>query len=243
MTAPRTFATTRWTLIVDAANAGSPMQDAALAALCETYWRPVYAFIRRSGRDPEDARDLTQMFFVRVLEKGFFTEADRSRGRFRSFLFASVRHFLANQHDWATAQKRGGGAPTLSLEFDDGERHYTLEPADPTTPERTYEHSWAMSVLDAAMARVQARYADGGRADLFARLKPYLTGDEPASYADLARDGGGTPGQLRVAVHRLRRDYGRALRDVIADTVATPGEVDDELRYLLDVVGTGNGAR
>jgi len=237
VTAPRTFATTRWTLIVDAANAASPVQDAALAALCETYWRPVHAFIRRSGRDPEDARDLTQMFFMRVLEKGFFKEADRSRGRFRSFLFASVRHFLANQHDRATAQKRGGGAPILSLEFDAGDRHYSLEPADPATPEDAYEHSWAMSVLDAAMARVLARYAGSGRADLFARLKPYLTGDEPASYADLARDGGGSPGQLRVAVHRLRRDYGRALREVIGETVGTDEDVDDELRYLLEIVG------
>lgn len=229
--------TTRWTLIVDAANAGSPAQDAALAALCETYWRPVHAFIRRSGKSPEDARDLTQMFFVRVLEKGFFKEADRSRGRFRSFLFSSVRHFLANQHDWAVAQKRGGGAPLLSLEFDDGETRYSLEPADPSTPEDAYDQTWAASVLDAAMDRVKSRYEDGGRGELFARLKPYLTGDEPESYATLAKDGGGTPGQLRVAVHRLRKDYGRALRDVIAETVHSEEDVDDELRYLLEIVG------
>ena len=234
---PRSFATTRWTLILSAADASSPAQDDALATLCEAYWHPVYAFIRRSGRNPDDARDLTQLFFVRVLEKGFFKEADRSRGRFRSFLFASVRHFLANQHDWSVAQKRGGGAPMLSLEFDDGERRYSLEPADDVTPERTYERTWAATVLETAMARVQAKYEETGRGDLFARLKPYLTGDEPESYAELAKDGGGNPGQLRVAVHRLRRDYGRALREVIADTVETPDDVDEELKYLLEIVG------
>jgi RNA polymerase sigma-70 factor (ECF subfamily) len=236
VTAPRSFASTRWTLIVNAADAGSPRQDAALAALCETYWQPVYAFIRRSGRSPDDARDLTQMFFVRVLEKGFFKEADRSRGRFRSFLFASVRHFLANQHDWSVAKKRGGGAPILSLEFDDGERRYTLEPADTETPEDSYARSWAATVLESAMTRVARKYEESGRGDVFARLKPYLTGDEPESYAELAA-GGGNPGQLRVAVHRLRRDYGKALREVIADTVEKPEDVDEELKYLLEIVG------
>ena len=236
MTAPRTFATTRWSLILDAANAGSPRQDVALGTLCETYWPPVYAFIRRSGKSPDDARDLTQAFFMRVLEKGFFSEADRTRGRFRSFLFSSVRHFLANQHDWSVAHKRGGGAPVLSLEFDDGERRYSLEPAEEATPETLYQREWAHAVLDAAMARVERRYADGGRGELFARLKPYLTGDEPGSYADLAAAGGGTPGQLRVAVHRLRQDYGRALRETIAETVERPEDVDEELKYLLEAI-------
>ncbi|MEX2270251.1 MAG: hypothetical protein WD690_02180 [Vicinamibacterales bacterium] len=239
MDAPRAFATTRWSLILEAADAASPRQDVALGTLCESYWAPVYAFIRRSGKSPDDARDLTQMFFVRVLEKGFFGEADRTRGRFRSFLFSSVRHFLANQHDWAVAHKRGGGAPMLSLEFDDGERRYSLEPADEDTPERAYERTWAQAVLDAAMTRVQARYVEGGRGDLFARLKPYLTGEEPGSYAELAAAGGGTPGQLRVAVHRLRQDYGRALRDTISETVERPEDVDEELGYLLEVVSTG----
>ena len=238
MTAPRTFASTRWSLILDAANAGSPRQDVALATLCETYWPAVYAFIRRSGKTPDDARDLTQAFFVRVLEKGFFSEADRSRGKFRSFLFSSVRHFLANQHDFAVARKRGGGAPLLSLEFEDGERRYNLEPADEVTPEHAYERGWAQAVLDAAMTRVQARYQEGGRADLFARLKPYLTGEEPGSYAELAAEGGGTPGQLRVAVHRLRQDYGRALRETIGETVERPEDVDEELKYLLEVVAS-----
>jgi RNA polymerase sigma-70 factor (ECF subfamily) len=241
VTAPRTFATTRWSLILDAANAGSPRQDVALATLCESYWPPVYAFIRRSGKSPDDARDLTQAFFMRVLEKGFFGDADRTRGRFRSFLFSSVRHFLANQHDWAVAHKRGGGAPVLSLEFDDGERRYSLEPADESTPETLYEREWAHAVLASAMTRVEQRYAESGRGELFARLKPYLTGDEPGSYAELAAAGGGTPGQLRVAVHRLRQDYGRALRETIAETVEKPEEVDEELRYLLEALTTATG--
>jgi RNA polymerase sigma-70 factor (ECF subfamily) len=235
---PRGFATTRWSLIVQAAHHGTAGQDAALAALCETYWTPIYAFIRRSGKSPDDARDLTQAFFVRVIEKRFFSDADRSRGRFRSFLFSSVRHFLANQHDWAVAAKRGGGVAALALEFDDGERRYSLEPADQATPERSYERGWALAVLDAAMVRVAARYVSSGRGALFYRLKSYLTGDD-RSYADLAADGGGTPGQWRVAVHRLRQDYGRALRETIAETVDDPDQVDDEVRYLLEAVAGG----
>ena len=235
--AGRRFETTRWSLVLAVRDRESPDAAAALATLCETYWYPVYAFIRRSGRSSDDARDLTQAFFTRVLEKGYFGQARQERGRFRSFLLSSVRHFLANEHDWLHARKRGGDVPHLSLEVARGEDVYQIDPVDDATPERLYDQRWARTVLDAAMARIKRRYEKTGRADLWRRLLPYLTGDEPASYAALATETGATEGSLRVAVHRLRQQYAAALRDVIGETVETPDQVEDELRHLLASVG------
>jgi DNA-directed RNA polymerase specialized sigma24 family protein len=214
----------------------SPEAAAALSTLCETYWFPVYAFIRRTGRSGDDARDLTQAFFTRVLEKDYFSQARQERGRFRSFLLTSVRHFLANQADWDRAKKRGGAQPHLSLEFETGERTYQIEPADEMTPERLFERRWALSVLEASMARVHAKYEHSGRADLFGSLKPFLTGDEPPSYAALAAETGSTEGALRIAVHRMRQQFSAALREVIAETVEEAGDIDGELKYLLAAV-------
>src|SRR5262245_6284008 len=176
------FNTTRWTLVLAVREGESPDAQAALSTLCETYWYPVYAFIRRSGKDGDEARDLTQAFFTRVLEKDYFGQARQERGRFRSFLLSWVRHFLSNQRDFEQAQKRGGGQAPLSLEFDDGERTYQIEPVDPDTPERLYERRWALAAIEAALARVRAKYEESKKADLFARLRPFLTGDEPQSY-------------------------------------------------------------
>lgn len=231
------FETTRWSLVLAVRDRESPDAAAALATLCESYWYPVYAFIRRSGRSSDDARDLTQAFFTRVLEKGYFGQARQERGRFRSFLLASVRHFLANEHDWQQARKRGGAVTHLSLEVARGEDVYQIDPVDDATPERLYDQRWARTVLDAAMARTKRRYEKTGRADLWRRLLPYLTGDEPASYAALAAQTGATEGSLRIAVHRLRQQYAAALRDVIGETVETPDQVEDELRHLLASVG------
>jgi DNA-directed RNA polymerase specialized sigma24 family protein len=230
------FATTRWTLVVAAGGPTSPESQAALAALCEAYWLPVYAFVRRGGRSAEDAKDLTQAFFTRVLEKGYFAEARSERGRFRSFLLTCLTHFLANEYDWRVALKRGGGQTRLPLEFDHGERTYLHEPVAYATPEHLYERRWALSVLDLAMSRARAGYEESGRSDLFAALRPYLTGDEPASYAELATTLTTTEGALRVAVHRLRRAFARSLREVVAETVETPEEVESELRYLMAAV-------
>jgi RNA polymerase sigma-70 factor (ECF subfamily) len=224
-------------LVLAVRDRDSPDAAAALATLCETYWYPVYAFIRRSGRSSDDAGDLTQAFFARVLEKGYFGQARQERGRFRSFLLASVRHFLANQHDWRQARKRGGDVTHLSLEVARGEEVYQIDPADDATPERLYDQRWARTVLDAAMARVKRRYERSGRAGLWRRLAPYLTGDEPASYATLAAETGVTEGSLRIAVHRLRQQFATALREVIGETVETADQVEDELRHLLASVG------
>jgi RNA polymerase sigma-70 factor (ECF subfamily) len=233
------FATTRWTLVVAAGGTTSPESQAALAALCEAYWFPVYAFVRRGGRSVDDAKDLTQAFFARVLEKGYFAEARSERGRFRSFLLSCLSHFLSNEYDRQVALKRGGGQPVLCLEFDDGERKYLHEPVDHVTPEHLYERRWALSVLDSAMARARASYEESGRSDLFAALRRYLTGDEPASYAELATTLTTTEGALRVAVHRLRREFARSLREVVAETVETPEEVEGELRHLMAAVSRG----
>lgn len=205
----------------------------ALGALCEAYWHPVYGYIRRSGKTEDDARDLTQAFFARMIEKNDIRQADPGRGRFRTFLLASVRHFLSNQHDAAVALKRGGGAAHVSIEHGDEERRYADEPADPRTPEHVFQHRWALAVIDAAMDRVAAQYADGDRRRLFDHLRPALAGDEPAAYESLAETLNTTPGALRVALHRLRRTFRESLRDVILETVETPEDVDDELRFLL----------
>ena len=230
------FATTRWSQVIAAAGV-SPTADNALAELCEAYWYPVYTFVRRSGHSVDDASDLTQAFFTRVLEKQYLKEARPDRGRFRSFLLASVRHFLSNERDWRMTLRRGGRQPHVPLDFGTGEHRYQLEPADELTPELVYERRWTLAVLDKAMARLSSKYEQTGRQDLFGSLTPHLVGDEPASYRKVADGLGVSEGSLRVAVHRLRKEYKTTLRDVIAETVERDEDVDDELRYLLRVVG------
>jgi RNA polymerase sigma factor (sigma-70 family) len=232
----RRFATTRWSLVIATHRKGSDEAATALATLCEDYWGPVYGFIRRMGRSAEDARDLTQAFFTRVIEKDYFQHADRTRGRFRTFLLTSVRHFLANEHDAATALKRGAGAHHMSLDTKDEERHVQEPVSAGETPDDLYERRWALAVIDAAMRRLESQYEAGPRATLFARLRPFLTGDESSSYTDLSGELSMSEGALRVALHRLRKQFGAALRGVVAETVDQPAEVDDELRYLLAVV-------
>lgn len=232
---PRRFATTRWNLVKAAGRPGETAGAAALAALCEAYWLPVYFFVRRTCRSDDEARDLTQAFFARLIEKNDVSAADPARGRFRTFLLTSVRHFLANQHDFRTAQKRGGGVVHVPIEIGSADGQ-GVEPADGHTPEDVFERRWALATIEAAVARVRQHYADTGRQMLFHELRSYLTGAEPTVYADLAARLCTTEAALRVAVHRLRRAFREALREVILETVDGPDEVDDELRYLLAVV-------
>jgi RNA polymerase sigma factor (sigma-70 family) len=229
----RRFATTRWSLILAAAGPESTRAESALASLCEIYWFPVYAFVRRTGASVDDARDLTQAFFLKVLEKGYFKEARQERGRFRSFLLTAVRHFLANERDAAYAAKRGGRLLHIPLEFDDGERQYLIEPVEDETPERMYERRWALTVMDRAMGRLAARYTKPDRQKTFQTLRPLLVGHDPDSYAMAAATLDVTEGALRVALHRLRRSFAASLRDVIAETVERPEDVDQELQHLL----------
>ena len=233
---PRRFATTRWSVVIAAGQPGAPDAAAALASLCEAYWVPVYAYVRGSGKSNDDARDLTQAFFAHLIEKNAVRLADPERGRFRSFLLASVRHFVANEYHAATAQKRGGGARHIPIAIDPTEEGFPYEPADPETPELAFERRWALAVLAEALTRLSKRYADADRRRLFDGLRPYLTGDESASYAQLAVQLDKTEDAVKVAVHRLRRAYRESLREVIEETVERPADVDDELRYLLSVL-------
>ena len=231
------FATTRWSLVLDAGGDATPRGRAALATLCELYWYPLYSYLRRRGQSAEDAQDLTQGFFARLLEKQALQVVDRSRGRFRSFLLASLDHYVSNERDHARAQKRGGRTPPISLDIAMAEECYIREPADPWTPEKIFDRNWALALLGRVLARLGRELQAEGKGELFNALQGYLPGDQaPASYRELGRSLGMTDGALRVAVHRLRRRYRTLLYDEIAQTVATPEEIDLELQYLIDAV-------
>jgi RNA polymerase sigma-70 factor (ECF subfamily) len=233
------FATTRWSLVVSAAgSADEPAARDALATLCRAYWYPLYAFLRRQGTPPDDAQDLVQAFFVEVLEKDRLAAADRERGKFRSFLLASLKHFQANEWRRATAQKRGGNAAAVSLDLEAGERRFSLEPAHELTAERIFLRQWAMTLLEQTLAALREEFSAAGKAELFERLKEHLGGaGERVPYRELAEELGTTEGALKVAMHRFRARWREVLRDQIAQTVAGPEEIDDELRELFTAVG------
>ncbi len=221
-------------MVVAAGRARSDDSQRALAALCECYWYPLYAFVRRRGCSVTDAQDLTQAFFGELLEKDRLRAADRSRGRFRSFLLAALEHFLANEWRKAGAAKRGGRRTHISIDLEHGEERYRLEPAHDITPEKLFERRWALALLDRTLARLREEYAKRGKPDLFDRLKSSLGGDKRAlPYAQLAVELKMTEAAVKVAVHRLRRRYREILRGEIADTVASPEQVDGELRDLF----------
>jgi RNA polymerase sigma factor (sigma-70 family) len=232
------FNTTNWSVILKAGSDDSGTSRAALASLCEAYWYPVYALVRRYGHGAADAEDLTQEYFARFLEKGYVRELRPEHGRFRSFLLVSVRNFLHNERDRAKAAKRGGGKTPISLDGAAADERYALEPAESSTPETVFERAWANAVLARALARLEEEVTEAEGTERFAQLKPHLTGDEPAQgYRDLAEEWGVGESAVRVAVHRLRKRFGRILRDEIAATVADPAEVGEELRHLLASAG------
>jgi DNA-directed RNA polymerase specialized sigma24 family protein len=207
--------------------------------LCETYWYPLYAFLRSRGHSAADAEDVTQAFFARLLEKHTLRHADRERGRFRSFLLTSLTHFAANEHDKDAAKKRGGGILALSLEFENAEGRFQLEPATDETPERVFDRRWAITLLDRVLSRLRAEMVRDGKALQFEHLKTYLVGDLPqVSYAMSAAALSMSEGAVKVAVHRLRGRYRDLVRDEIMQTVSSPAEVEDELRHLWSSVST-----
>ncbi len=231
------FAATRWTLVLAAADgpAASPCAARAMDELCRVYWYPLYAYVRRRGHNSHEAEDLTQEFFLRLLAKDFLAGVDRRKGKFRAFLLASMKHFLANERDRLLTQKRGGGQVWEPLDTVYAERRYRQEPVDDLTPEKLFERHWALTVLEQVLARLQAEFATEGRAAVFDALKQFLTGGRPsARYAEVAARLGMTEGAVKVAVHRLRRRYRELLRAEIAQTVAGPDEIDDEIRHLLN---------
>lgn len=231
------FATTSWTQVLAARDAPSSESRQALEALCQSYWYPLYAFVRRQGNDPEEARDLTQGYFAQLLEKGYLEDFDPSLGRFRVFLKASVKNFLSKERDKAHAWKRGGHVRIVSLDADEGEGRYRYEPVDKLTPEEIFERRWALTLLERVLGKLRQEFEDAGRGDEFAKLKGYLTGeDSRVPYREVARELGSSEPAVRTSVHRLRQRFGKLLRQEIAETVASPNEVDDEMRHLLQVI-------
>jgi RNA polymerase sigma-70 factor (ECF subfamily) len=228
------FETTRWSLVVAAASDDPSAARAALATLCEIYWYPLYAYVRRRGSGPEDARDLTQSFLMSLLERRDFEHLRQDRGRFRAFLLASLQHFLANDAARRRAQKRGGGRAPLPLSFDDAEGRYSFEPAEPATPETIYERRWALTVIERVLARLREEWEASSKEAEFDELKACLLGQGPGGgHAAIAHRLGTTEGAVKVAVHRLRKKFQTELRQDIAETVADASEVDDEIRYLI----------
>jgi RNA polymerase sigma-70 factor (ECF subfamily) len=220
--------------VLAAAANPTPDSRASLATLCKVYWPPIYAFIRRNGYDSDQAQDLTQAFFVAMLEKNYLGDADRERGRFRTFLLTAVKHYLANEWDRAHALKRGGGQIAVPIDPIQAEGWCAPEVIEQRTPESLFERRWALSLLEQVMAKLRAECARMGKSEYFDKVSTLLDGDPaPHRYDALAAELGATAGALRVAVHRMRRRYQELLRAEIAETVSTPAEIDDEIRFLL----------
>jgi DNA-directed RNA polymerase specialized sigma24 family protein len=230
----RKFSTTRWSLILAASQGSTAEAREALSSLCRLYWYPLYAFTRHQGYSPEDAQDSVQGFFTQLLEKNQLAAVDRQRGRFRCWLLASLKHFLANEWDRTRAEKRGGGQRLISIDGERAEGRYGLEPAHDLTPERLYERHWALALLEHVLATLADECARLGKQALFEMLRGTLAGDvEQASYTQVAGALGMSPGAVKVAAHRLRGRYRELLRAEIAQTVECPEDVDDEIRLLL----------
>ncbi len=231
---PRRFETTRWSVVRAAGDRASPDAEQALTTLCRTYWYPLYAYLRRRGHTREDAQDLTQAFFVKLLEEGTIRVADPRRGKFRSFLLAALKHFVANEERRARTSKRGSGRSPVSLDFLDfqiAEGRYAQELVHAATPEEVFERRWAFTVLDQVFDGLRREYTDAGKGTLFAHLQPFLGGEtDTAPYRDIAATLEMTEGAVKVAVHRLRRRCRALLLSELAHTVADPSEVDDELQ-------------
>lgn len=223
------FATTHWTVVLQAGESND-----ALETLCHDYWRPLYAFLRRRGYDHHQAKDLTQALFVTLLERHDFALVDRQKGKFRTFLLVSLKHFLSNQAEVARAQKRGGGIPHVPLDSLLSEADAALEPAGRLTPDQEYDRQWALSLLERVLRCLEEECRAAGKGRLFARLQPFLLGDKAGiTYADLAHEWALSESAVKVTIHRLRQRYRELLQEEIARTVASPAEIDQELRELV----------
>lgn len=230
--------TTHWSVVLSARAKRSPESAQALESLCRAYWYPLYAFVRRLGHSREDAEDLTQGFFARLLEKDYLQTATREKGRFRTFLLVALKRFLANEWDRGRAQKRGGGQPLLSLDTEVAEKRFQIEPADQLSADRIYERRWALTLIEAALNRLRQEFEEDGKVQDFERLKVFLTADrESIPYVELASKSSQSEGSLRVAVHRLRKRYRELFREEVAHTVSDPQDIEAELRYLLRALG------
>ena len=232
-----TFDTTRWSVVLLAGRAPNSQSAAALQTLCQTYWYPLYAYVRRRATDVSQAQDLTQAFFAELVEKNFVGIATPERGRFRAFLLTALKHFLSKQWERANAQKRGGGRAPLSLDFQNADSRYASEPALDLTPEQIYDRNWAVTLLAEVMQRLEKEFNEYGQAEQFRLIKGFAIGDHAGTtYAEVAAALRTTEAAAKMAAHRMRQRYRQLLRDEIAQTVATPAEVDDEIRSLFNVL-------
>jgi RNA polymerase sigma factor (sigma-70 family) len=233
------FATTHWSIVLEAGRGKCADADGALAELCQKYWFPLYAYVRRRVHDTNEAQDLTQEFFARLLEKEILAEADPDRGRFRSFLLTAMQNFLTNEWRKAQATKRGGGARLLSLDFTAGDSKLNFEPGHDWTAERIFERNWGITLLEHVLARLRDEYAAAGKDNLFAALRPFISSNrEEGSFAALGDQLEMTEGAAKVAAHRLRKRYRELLRAELAQTVADPADVDAEIAWLFNALGS-----
>ncbi|MBI3853728.1 MAG: sigma-70 family RNA polymerase sigma factor [Verrucomicrobia bacterium] len=231
------FATTHWSVVLKAGQRPSPQAAEALEKLCRTYWYPLYAYVRRQGHDAPDAQDLTQAFFERFLEGNFLESVDRQKGKFRSFLLAALKHFLANQNDRVNAEKRGGGRTLLSLDDETAEQRYLLEPISNQSPENIFEQRWAVTLLEQALTRLREESAADHDTRQFDLLKTFLSAESgEGEYAAVAAQLGMTIGNVAVTVHRLRQRYREMIRSEVAQTVLSPADLDEEMHYLFTVL-------
>jgi RNA polymerase sigma factor (sigma-70 family) len=234
------FRTTHWSMVLAARSLESPEQQSALERLCRAYWYPLYAFARRRGHDPHQAQDLTQSFFARFLEKNYLAQVSSDKGRFRSFLLAAFQNFLANEWDRTQTLKRGGGARVISLDEQTAEERFQFDLIDDVTPEQLFEQRWVESVLEQVLARLRDECNSAGHEGRFDVLKVYLVDDRGAvPFAEMAARLGMTEASLKGLVRRLRQRYRELFREEIANTVSRPAEVDEEIRYLIEVLGRG----
>lgn len=239
----RLFPVTHWTDIAAARREGSSTAAEALNRLCETYWYPIYAYIRRKGHGDADAKDITQAFFFHVLERNLLGSADRTKGKFRSFLLGSLNYFLANWRDFEQAQKRGGGSTIISLDDKEGDERYALEPVDDLSPEKLFERRWALDLHEQSIRQLRGEYCRLGKERLFDRLKPFLSDQtDSGDYVTVARELEMTPGAVTTATNRLRARYGEFINAEIARTVASEDEIPGERRYILEVLCLANAS-
>jgi len=234
------FVTTHWSVVLAAGHGDTTRACDALAYLCQAYWYPLYAYARRYGCSSHDAQDLTQEFFARLLKGNWVAQADAQRGRFRSFLLSSMKHFMANEWNKSRAQKRGGGVPTVSLNEYSAEHRYQLEPAEKATPETLFEQGWAVTLLAGVLSRLEEEYNRAGKQAWMEAMRPALATDRGSlDYAELAHKLGTAETAARMAVHRLRQRYRQLIRAEVASTVASPEEVEAEMRHLFQVLTNG----
>jgi RNA polymerase sigma-70 factor (ECF subfamily) len=228
------FATTHWTVVLAAGKPSSPEAQNALEQLCQTYWFPLYAYVRRRGHVREDAEDLTQAFFTRLLEKNFLANLDSDRGKFRAFLLASLKHFLANEWDKSQCQKRGGSQAHLSLDWQTADTKFQVATQNEPSPDKAFDREWALALLGKVILRLQEECDTEGKTKLFTLLKTFLTaGQGESAQVEVAKTLGMEEGAVRVAIHRLRKRYRQLLRDEIANTLIDPAMVDEEMRALF----------